>query len=251
MAPADTNVLFVPYRPSSSTSTKSSSSSSSSTSNAPVISQQKHAAREYHRKARLQRLANLDAPHKRHGRSKSEQLAESLQTRPVLPRSQSFSNVEDFDQKLSVFDVGIGEFDPFNACVPHGASNYVLEMLEHGKPPSLAFPPCLEKRRVLVASTLPMNPSLALTIQDAQYLYKLYFRSCDSPVQHCTLSPSLCHTDHRNSSTDLPQSSEPSVESVLLLFDISRGRKHQECHLDLCDALPRGFLYHHICRRHA
>lgn len=124
----ETNVLFVPYRPSYS-STQSSANSSG-------ISQQKHAAREYHRKVKLQRLANkTGTTHKRKPPTKIDINLDqsSLSSRSILPRDNTFLNGEGTNVPHPITEIGAGQWDPFHVCVPQGVPNYVLEMLDHGK----------------------------------------------------------------------------------------------------------------------
>src|ERR1700742_4673483 len=126
MAGGGTNVFFVPYRPHS-------KSAKSPSDDEPVISQQKHAAREYHRKAKLERHAKLSALHSHHARSISVPVAESQSdssSRPLLPRHKSFQDGQDYTKSFAVFDAGTGQLDPFNACVPSGVPPYTLDILD-------------------------------------------------------------------------------------------------------------------------
>ncbi|KIW94709.1 uncharacterized protein Z519_04686 [Cladophialophora bantiana CBS 173.52] len=125
MAAGGTNVFFVPYRPHS--------KSKKPPSDASAISQQKHAAREYHRKAKLERLAKLNAIHNRHARSSSADPQPGASSRPLLLRNKSFPTDEDYDRTFAVFDVGTGKLDPFNACVPSGVPSYALDILDYGR----------------------------------------------------------------------------------------------------------------------
>ncbi|EXJ65376.1 hypothetical protein A1O7_01717 [Cladophialophora yegresii CBS 114405] len=127
MTGGDTNVFFVPYRPHS-TPDKSHSVQE------PKISQQKHAAREYHRKAKLERLAKLNAVHDRHARSTSvpaTQPQSESSSRPILPRNRSFQGDQVYDNSFVIFDIGIGQLDPFNACVPAGVPTFALDILDY------------------------------------------------------------------------------------------------------------------------
>lgn len=86
----ETNVLFIPYRPSY--------SSKPFSANDPGISQQKHAAREYHRKVKLKRLANkTTTTHKRKPYTEidinSDQSRWSI--RSISPRDNTFPNGEE------------------------------------------------------------------------------------------------------------------------------------------------------------
>ncbi|OAP54972.1 hypothetical protein AYL99_10672 [Fonsecaea erecta] len=125
MAAGRTNVFFVPYRPNSRSPKPSSGE--------PAMSQQKHAAREYHRKAKLERLAKLNAIHNRDARSSSEDPPPDVPSRPPLHRNQSFPSDRDLNRTFAVFDVGTGIFDPFNASVPSGVPSYALEILDYGR----------------------------------------------------------------------------------------------------------------------
>lgn len=126
-----TNVFFVPYRPQSKAKTKPPTPDDE-----PVISPQKHAAREYHRKAKLDRLAKLNALHHRHARSTSvpvSALGSESSTRPPLSRSNTSPVEKELHQSFAVYDAGTGQLDPFNACVPSGVPSYALDILDYGK----------------------------------------------------------------------------------------------------------------------
>ncbi|EXJ71060.1 uncharacterized protein A1O5_06053 [Cladophialophora psammophila CBS 110553] len=125
MAAGGTNVFFVPYRPHSKSKKPPSDES--------AISQQKHAAREYHRKAKLERVAKLTAIHNRHARSSSADPQPGASSRPLLLRNKSFPTDEDCNRTFAVFDVGTGKPDPFNACVPSGVPSYALDILDYGR----------------------------------------------------------------------------------------------------------------------
>ncbi|KIX97703.1 uncharacterized protein Z520_06481 [Fonsecaea multimorphosa CBS 102226] len=125
MAAGRTNVFFVPYRPHSRSPKPSSGE--------PAMSQQKHAAREYHRKAKLERLAKLNATHNRDARSSSEDPQPDASSRPPLHRNQSFPSDKELNKTFQVFDVGTGIFDPFNASVPSGVPSYALDILDYGR----------------------------------------------------------------------------------------------------------------------
>ncbi|OAL33855.1 hypothetical protein AYO20_06866 [Fonsecaea nubica] len=125
MAAGRTNVFFVPYRPHSKSKKPSSGE--------PAISQQKHAAREYHRKAKLERLAKLNAVHNRDARSASESPPPGISSRPPLLRNKTFPEDEIRNRTFAVFDVGTGVLDPFNACVPSGVPSYALDILAYGR----------------------------------------------------------------------------------------------------------------------
>ena len=135
MAGGSTNVFFVPYRPTS-------KSKKFSSADEPEISQQKHAAREYHRKAKIERVAKLNALHNQRARSTSVAAAQTQpdsSSRPLLPRNRTFQNDQDYDKSFAVFDAGTGQLDPFNACVPSGVPSYALDILDYGEPPKLFF----------------------------------------------------------------------------------------------------------------
>ena len=126
--PNQTNVLFVPYRPSY--------SSKQSSVKGQGISQQKHAAREYHRKVKLQRLATKTDPTNK-GKSFTKidiNLDPSTRSsRSILPRENTFLNGEGTKVPHTIIEVGAEQWDPFHVCLPEGIPNYVLEMLDHGK----------------------------------------------------------------------------------------------------------------------
>lgn len=127
-----TNVFFVPYRPQSKAKTKPSTPDDE-----PDITPQKHAAREYHRKAKLDRLAKLNALHSRHVRSTSLPVSTSdsvSSARPPLPRSNTSTDEKEPHRSFAVYDAGTGQLDPFNACVPSGVPSYALDILDYGKP---------------------------------------------------------------------------------------------------------------------
>jgi hypothetical protein len=139
MADAGTNVFFVPYRPKTSKEPKSKEATDEK-SEKPAISRQKHAAREYHRKAKLERTAKLNAQQGRHARSTSVSAldAESIiPSRPVLPRSRSHTDEQDYYQTFAIFDVPTDELDSLSMPSPDGVPAYALEMLDYGKPAGL------------------------------------------------------------------------------------------------------------------
>lgn len=135
MAGGGTNVFFVPYRPNS-------KSKKSPSLQEPEISQQKHAAREYHRKAKIERLAKLNAFHNPQARSTSVPALQSYpesSSRALLPRNRSFQNEQEYDDSFAVFDAGTGQLDPFSTFVPPGRPSYALDILDYGEPPKLFF----------------------------------------------------------------------------------------------------------------
>lgn len=124
----ETNVLFIPYRPSYSSKQPSVSGQG--------ISQQKHAAREYHRKVKLNRLANKPSTtHKRKPYTELDINSAQSQRSPrsIAPSKNTFPIGEETDAPYRIFDVGAGQWDPFQVCIPRGVPNYVLQMLDHGK----------------------------------------------------------------------------------------------------------------------
>jgi hypothetical protein len=130
MACEGTNVFFIPYRPQS-------KSKKPSADHAPGISQQKHAAREYHRKAKLDRLTKQNARHPHHGRSASVPVSHSQSepsSRLLIARSKSVPGDEEYDESLVIARAGTGQLDPFNACVPSGVPAYALDILDYGEP---------------------------------------------------------------------------------------------------------------------
>lgn len=136
MAPAGaaTNILFVPYRqPAAGKKTKQGSA------DGDEISPQKHAAREYHRKAKIRQLADPGTVHKRHSHRKNSKQKQpppgAGQEHTTLPRSkkESVSKGEKQVDRLSIMDPGAGHLDPFNIVLPSNVPSYVLEMLDYGK----------------------------------------------------------------------------------------------------------------------
>ena len=136
MAPAGTatNILFVPYQqPTGGRKTKQGSG------NGDEISPQKHAAREYHRKAKIRQLADPGMLHKRHSHRKStkqkHQPSVDDQQSTTSPRSkkESVSKEEKQHNHLSTIDPGAGHLDPFNIVLPNNVPSYALEMLDYGK----------------------------------------------------------------------------------------------------------------------
>lgn len=132
MAPtAGINVLFVPYRPPFSSEQVPPDDESQ-------ISLQKHAAREYHKKAKLQRLAGGKPAKQQKPFKGSASHADGLYSssrRCLLPRHHG-SLDERRDRKsssISNLELGAGKLDPFNVSVPRDLSRYVLEILDHGK----------------------------------------------------------------------------------------------------------------------
>lgn len=127
---SETNILFVPYRPLYSSKQRSSDSS--------TISQQKHAAREYHRKAKSQRLATIAGTiHKRtHHASFDINVDQSTTSTPSHPTSllrNTCLTRSKFDEPDTIESLGASQLDPFHVCIPEGVPNYVLEILDPGK----------------------------------------------------------------------------------------------------------------------
>ncbi|KAK4940094.1 hypothetical protein LTR10_019723 [Elasticomyces elasticus] len=135
MAPPGTatNILFVPYqRPTAGKKTKQGSG------NGDEISPQKHAAREYHRKAKIRQLADPGTLHKRHSHRKHttqrRQPSGDDQHRITSPHSNKESVPKETKQHnhLSTIDPGAGHLDPFNIVLPHNVPSYALDMLDYG-----------------------------------------------------------------------------------------------------------------------
>ncbi|KAJ9640592.1 hypothetical protein H2204_003220 [Knufia peltigerae] len=148
----DTRLLFIPYRPISGTK---------KTPAGPGISLQKHAAREYHRKAKLARLArayaNSSSSHNvrddpgtgfRRDRSGQGSRRQGAGVDDVSTSHQKSSRDDDDDEKNaflmrtedvavthrppSPLDVvGVGQLDPFNVLIRRNVPHYVQEMLDH------------------------------------------------------------------------------------------------------------------------
>ncbi|KAJ9500268.1 hypothetical protein H2202_004063 [Exophiala xenobiotica] len=128
MAPSKevTNILFVPYRQPSSNKAKLSATVGDD------ISPQKHAAREYHRKAKVTRQqAESSAQNKRHSRKK-HQPSEGRPNAGSHPKKESVLEEEDQTKTLEVIDPGAGRLDPFNIVLPNNVPSYVMEMLDYG-----------------------------------------------------------------------------------------------------------------------
>ncbi|KAI1626939.1 hypothetical protein EDD37DRAFT_239710 [Exophiala viscosa] len=128
-----TNILFVPYQQASAgKKTKQGSG------NGDEISPQKHAAREYHRKAKIRQLANPGMLHKRHSHRKhtteKHQPSGDDQHRTTSQRSKKESVPKEKKQhnRLSTIDPGAGHLDPFNIVLPNNVPSYALEMLDYG-----------------------------------------------------------------------------------------------------------------------
>lgn len=143
---AETRVLFIPYRP----------SQSSKQAPETEISLQKHAAREYHRKAKLLRHAARPSRLAAHPRGQTKQTrtrSNALPTRepqnlgddedtPAISRRarrQNFPGTNAFrirrytPSSPSPHDIGVGQLDPFSVSIRRNAPRYVQEMLDHGK----------------------------------------------------------------------------------------------------------------------
>ncbi|KAI1629914.1 hypothetical protein EDD37DRAFT_75126 [Exophiala viscosa] len=143
MAPGnETRILFVPYRPSPAAEQPSERSE---------ISLQKHAAREYHRKAKVARLAkaytgsNAQPPHQRNALGKPPtqvtRLLSQADEREAWRRnapSQRIPGTNTFRIRTaaaanlqSPTDVGVGKVDPFNVLIRQNTPQYVQEMLDY------------------------------------------------------------------------------------------------------------------------
>ncbi|OCT54555.1 hypothetical protein CLCR_00945 [Cladophialophora carrionii] len=48
-------------------------------------------------------------------------------SRPLLPRNKSFQGDQVYDNSFVTFDIGTGQLDPFNACVPAYLSLDILD----------------------------------------------------------------------------------------------------------------------------
>ncbi|KIW09787.1 hypothetical protein PV08_11887 [Exophiala spinifera] len=133
----DTKLLFIPYRPPRGTKQTPAVSG---------ISPQKHAAREYHRKAKLARLARAYANSSQHMRepgtalhaesglrsqrqAENETLTSRLDTR--LDKENAFPFRTEGSHLSSPLDVGVGQLDPFNVLIRPNVPHYVQEMLDH------------------------------------------------------------------------------------------------------------------------
>ncbi len=134
-----TRVLFVPYRP---------PRSSKQVPDDSEISLQKHAAREYHRKAKLERLAKAYAG-SRPPPGPQEALRKSARQGPQgnaqndcfdKGKHQRLSGMNAFRIRTeassnsvcpSPLDVGVGQMDPFNVLMRRDVPHYVQEMLAH------------------------------------------------------------------------------------------------------------------------
>lgn len=197
MTSSNTKVFFVPYRPPSSSKKLSSDDS--------TISRQKHAAREYHRKAKLQRLADFNISHTRHARSQSDHIQESLpssSSRRLLPRKKGRLTDKDDEKPPPVLDVGTGHLDPFNVCVPTAVPPYVLEMLDHGKFLEFIALDALSRLHIIAFGSFRRDPFLN------------NFRSLHSSIQHFPLPHALCLCKTHQRPTDVPFSVELPVASV-------------------------------------
>jgi hypothetical protein len=178
-----TKVLFVPYRPSSASS--SSTAPSFRQTRIPLseeddahISQQKHAAREYHRKAKLQRYGDLGPSKKKpprrrstkvesswedgKGRSPPKQDALSLgRGHDGLPDGTKARGVE-YHSFVPRAELGAGQLDPFSAVVPKDLSPYHSEMLEHGTSTGRKLLRCFLVAQSSCSGTCPISGSLLL-----------------------------------------------------------------------------------------
>jgi hypothetical protein len=114
-------LLFVPYSGQSLSSTK------------PVgkISQQQHAALEYHRQSRLRKVQSA------HEGDKAGSHKEKKKRKHEIPGTDSFL-VETLNPELygPVMALGAGRVDPFNAYCVDSPTMQAHEMLDHGRFPS-------------------------------------------------------------------------------------------------------------------
>lgn len=133
----DTKLLFIPYRPTCGTKEAPTGSD---------ISLQKHAAREYHRKAKLARLArayaNSSHPMRDSGTVFHERPRKGPQYQAAHGTSTSDSDTRPGDENAFPFrteavrrpspvEVGVGQLDPFNVLIRRDVPHYVQEMLDH------------------------------------------------------------------------------------------------------------------------
>ncbi|KIW10151.1 hypothetical protein PV08_11112 [Exophiala spinifera] len=124
-----TNIMFVPYRQATPKKPEQASEFDDE------ISTQKHAAREYHRKAKMMRQqADSSTQGKRHPRKKTQTTKDQTPTaaRPNKESVRRAAHEDSHASNLEVIDPGAGQLDPFNIVVPNNVPSYALEMLDYG-----------------------------------------------------------------------------------------------------------------------
>lgn len=158
MAPdTETRVLFVPYRP---------SRESKQASEGSELSVQKHAAREYHRKAKIVRLEKAYAASKTQHPPPRGKVPCKPPTHESLLETEN-DDVEEWRDEVSCqtlpgtnafririaaatsrspIDVGVGKVDPFNVLIRRDTPQYVQEMLDYGKCSVNSTATCLNRR---------------------------------------------------------------------------------------------------------
>jgi hypothetical protein len=112
-------LLFVPY---------AGNQPSSSTKPAGKVSQQQHAALEYHRQTRLRKVQFA------HSADKGGDYKEKKKKKRDIPGTDSFL-VETLNPELygPVMALGAGRVDPFNAYCVDSPTLQAHEMLDHGR----------------------------------------------------------------------------------------------------------------------
>ena len=121
-----TNVHFIPYQ------LPSVSGGNKTRRNERDSPWQKHAAREYHRKAKAERAILRYKPLPYLGQRSTDIVVHSAQ---LTANASEDGDREEEDTRpyYLVQDVGDVSFDPFEVCVRPRTPRYVTEMLHHGK----------------------------------------------------------------------------------------------------------------------
>lgn len=133
-----TRIMFVPYNPRH--------ARSSSEASLPV-SQQKHAAREYHRKAKQRRISTGKTPNEQIIGTRPRSAQEYTRPRPLqpngdrpaFPRSQSVQE-QSRPRIWSLFDSQrTGKLDPFDTFVVKGLPSHAHELFDYGESTLVLF----------------------------------------------------------------------------------------------------------------
>jgi hypothetical protein len=134
-------LLFVPY---------TGNQPSTSTKPAGKISQQQHAALEYHRQSRLRKV---QFPH---NSNKVSNPKEKEKRKQEVPGTHSFL-VETLNPELygPVMALGAGRIDPFNAYCVDSPTMQAHEMLDHGRLLSPCYVPVTSSLLGFASNGLP------------------------------------------------------------------------------------------------
>lgn len=102
------------------------------------VNWQKHAAGEYHRRARASRPVKDYASQRDVLQEKDDARTQKVSS-IALPGSEGFADQGEVPQHTPLIrDAGLGQWDPFSSAIRADMPDYVVEMLFHGE---LAFSP--------------------------------------------------------------------------------------------------------------